>query len=340
MIEQEAPTSEAPVLLRQLQDAPPQTGVYGYQTLPKITEIPTLPNSGPVSSFTYSWTITEGYIEGETTKLTRALTALERVATLPKEEKRDALAGLIREYRNLVRDQRTVDQYVQYNRFWQNAIATDRARFDVLTELYHQLKAGNRDSAESIRKVLGKPVAPSFIRVDREGTSRITLKVPVHTDIEDKSFLDQARHAIEDLWRVDDSGIRYSVKVDFKSTSVSSLYRNGKAPRRGDHLDVLGHIARFPSNGGVLTTGAQFTNGGVGRYVVLGPGDLTPRTLAHEFGHLLGFGDGYVRGYRDLGEQGFEILELTAFFDDIMTAPREGRVQPTHFKLLMEALAK
>ena len=61
-------------------------------------------------------------------------------------------------------------------------------------------------------------------------------------------------------------------------------------------------------------------------------------TLAHEFGHILGFTDGYVRGYADLGEKGFEILELTSFFDDIMSAPREGHVQPTHFKLLLDAL--
>jgi hypothetical protein len=88
----------------------------------------------------------------------------------------------------------------------------------------------------------------------------------------------------------------------------------------------------------VLTTGAEFTHAVVGHYVALGPGDLSPKTLAHEFGHILGFNDGYVRGYTDLGEMGFEILELTAFFDDIMSAPREGRVQVTHFKLLMEAL--
>jgi hypothetical protein len=70
----------------------------------------------------------------------------------------------------------------------------------------------------------------------------------------------------------------------------------------------------------------------------LGPGDVTVRTLAHEFGHVLGFRDGYVRGYRDLGESGFEILELTSDFDDIMSAPREGRVLETHFRLIMEGV--
>jgi hypothetical protein len=78
----------------------------------------------------------------------------------------------------------------------------------------------------------------------------------------------------------------------------------------------------------------------VGRYVALAPGDLSTRTLAHEFGHVLGFRDGYIRGYRDLGERGFEILELTSVFDDIMSAPRDGHVRPAHFRLLIENLRK
>ena len=75
----------------------------------------------------------------------------------------------------------------------------------------------------------------------------------------------------------------------------------------------------------------------MGRYVALGPGDVSKRTLAHEFGHVLGFRDGYIRGYRDLAERGFEIIELTSVFDDIMSAPREGRVQPAHFQLILDA---
>ena len=72
--------------------------------------------------------------------------------------------------------------------------------------------------------------------------------------------------------------------------------------------------------------------------MALGPGEVSARTIAHEFGHLLGFRDGYIRGYRDLGSKGFEIIELTSVFDDIMSAPREGDVQVAHFELILEAL--
>src|SRR5262249_56651857 len=107
---------------------------------------------------------------------------------------------------------------------------------------------------------------------------------------------------------------------------------------KGAPIEVRAHAAKFPGDGAVVTTGAQTTHSLVGRYIALAPGDLSVRTLAHEFGHVLGFRDGYIRGYRDLGEHGFEILELTSVFDDIMSAPREGHVQAAHFKLIIDAL--
>ena len=65
--------------------------------------------------------------------------------------------------------------------------------------------------------------------------------------------------------------------------------------------DLQAHIARFPRDGAVLTTGANLTHVTPGRCVVLGPQDIAPHVLAHELGHILGFKDMYFRGYRDLG---------------------------------------
>jgi len=327
----EAVAREAPGLLHCLQDAPPQPVVYGYQLLPRIVRDPQAPESAPVRTFSYSWPITQGYVDGESEKLRRIENEFGRVAGAD-------FSRMIEEYQTLVANQRTIDQYVQYNRFWQRAIAMDRARFDQLTRLYEMMKSGDPEIGSAVAEVLGRPETPASVRVIRSAGGA-DLRVPVYTDIEDDAFLTNARTAIENLWQADDSGARYRVSIEFRRIPASQLYRGGNIPRRGDHLDMRAHVARFPSDGVVLTTGAETTHGFVGRYVALGPGDLSRRTLAHEFGHALGFRDGYIRGYRDLGGRGFEILELTSSFDDIMSAPRQGRVQAAHFRLIMDALA-
>ncbi len=68
---------------------------------------------------------------------------------------------------------------------------------------------------------------------------------------------------------------------------------------------------------------------------MLGPHAITPQILAHEFGHLLGFRDAYVRGYEDLGEDGFQVLEVSTDAADIMADPLAGSVQVKHFELLL-----
>jgi hypothetical protein len=334
-IRRDVSPDQATALLRQLEKAPPPVGIFGYRMLPRIVDIPQPPT--PIRSFSYSWPITESYIRGEESKLDRAKSDLVRLAPVTRAGKPERLSEIVSQYRELIRNQGTVDQYIEYNRFWQRSIAEDRRQYDRMTQVYAALKSGNPDTAATIREVLGKPKAPSFIRV-RAGSNRVVLQVRLYTDIDDDAYLSQVRTVIEDTWRVEDARTQYSVELDLRKVSATELYRGRTVPLNGEHIEIEKHVSRFPSDGGVLTTGAEFTHGSVGRYVALGPGDLAPKTLAHEFGHILGFNDGYVRGYNDLGERGFEILELTAFFDDIMSAPREGHVQATHFKLLLEAL--
>jgi hypothetical protein len=321
-----------------LQDAPPPAVAYGYGMLPRIIDPPADGKLEPVAVFSYSWPITEGYISGETIKLELAEAELSKVASSTAEDDTlQTMAQLVREYRTLVGNQTTIDQYIQYNRFWQQSIATDRPRFDQLTKLYDVMKVGEPDAAAVIREVLGKPAVPSFVRITRPLPGRIVLTVPVYTDIDDREFLARVKSTIEEMWQTRDSDVAYGVEIEFREVAVSTLYPDAGPPERGARFEMRSHAARFPADGAVLTTGAQSTHSLVGRYVALSPGNLSGRTLAHEFGHVLGFRDGYLRGYRDLTEQGFEILELTSVFDDIMSAPRQGHVQPAHFKLIIEA---
>jgi hypothetical protein len=327
----EVVTQQMPQLLPELRDRPPETAVYGYQILPVI--IPDLPTpSEPVSTFSYSWPITAGYVNGETIKLSHAEEALAGATKASDAESQQRLPGLVREYRSLVQNQRTIDQYVQYNRFWQASIAADRQRFDRLTAIYDSIASSQQGAAaEAIIEAVGKPEPPAFIQVRKEGNNRTVLRVPLYTDIEDDDFVAKAKSIIEDIWKATDGSMSYAVELDLRRVQ-------NMGPRPGDHIDLDAHVGKFPKQGGVLTTGAQSTHGVAGRYIALGPGDLFPRTLAHEFGHVLGFRDGYIRGYRNLGAGGFEILELTSVFDDIMSAPRQGVVQAAHFKLLLEQL--
>src|SRR5262245_19402917 len=328
MIDQQAPNTTASLPRLQKQEAPPALSArYGYGLLPRLVDAPP-PANPPVSVFNYSWPITDGYIAGENIKLDQAEATLRNVPNVSGEDKTALISNLILEYRRLLLNQRTIDQYIQYNTFWQRTIAQDRARFDQLTKVYELMKSNEADTAQAIREVLGKPAVPSFVQIDRSKPDSVIIRVPVYTDIEDDEFLAKAKIAIEELWEVQEGELKYLLEIEFSKVSPLA--------EQGARIEVRALESKFPSDGAVLTTGAQTTHSLVGRYVALAPGDLSVRTLAHEFGHVLGFRDGYIRGYRDLGERGFEILELTSVFDDIMSAPREGHVQAAHFKLLLE----
>jgi tetratricopeptide (TPR) repeat protein len=67
----------------------------------------------------------------------------------------------------------------------------------------------------------------------------------------------------------------------------------------------------------------------------VGSEDVPEESLAHEFGHLLGFRDEYVRGYRDLGTEGYEILEILPDGKDIMATSGGGGIHRYHFNALV-----
>ena len=329
---------DIPILLTELQEAPPQPVVYGYQLLPHIADNGPLDHK-PVATFSYSWPITRGYIEGEGIKLDRILPAMQQASSATGVAKSALTLSLISSYKELVSNQRVIDQYIEYNRLWQRGIAEERKRYDEMTKLYKLMQVADPDTALAIRQMLGQPLVPSGIKaVTDEENHRVVLHVPVYTDIENDSYLTLVKLTIERVWRAADADTSYSVDIEFRKVSTAALYEKDAAPKRGDHIDMKVHASRFPSDGVILTTGAEMTNAIVKRYLALGPGDISERTLAHEFGHLLGFPDGYIRGYKDLGDKGFEILELTSVFDDIMSAPRDGNVQPAHFKLILETI--
>ena len=328
----------APGLFPDVRDRrPPDPVVYGYRLLPPIDgSVPRDVERESLSVRSYSWSLTRGYIDDEREKLRRALL---RLSDLESQRGIEGLSELVDQYEELVDNQETIDQHIQYNRFWQRSVAENRPRFDQLNEVYDLMLAGDAEMEDAIRGVLGEPGVPTFVTVTRQGGS-VVVRLPVDTDIVNATYLDRLEAAAEGAWRASDGAIDYRLDVEFRSIAPGVLYLGEDAPSRGEHIDLPAHLARFGPNRAVLTTGAESTHAFVGRAVLLGTGALTTRTFAHEIGHLLGFRDGYLRAYSDLGSQGFEIRELTSRFDDIMTAPRSGSVTVEHFELVVGGIGE
>ena len=216
---------------------------------------------------------------------------------------------------------------------------TDRPR----GELEPELRRRADELSAAIREETLDPKPRDHVRVERSA-GEVRVIVPLCTDIDDAEFVESARDAIETAWHVVAGGVVHRVELLVRPVTAEELYcasaeagDDCHGPARGAPLPFREHALRFPRDGGGLTTGAGSTHVTARDCIVLGPHELRPRTLAHEFGHLLGFADGYFRGYRDLGGDGYEILEIVPDAEDIMTSPGTGRVHAYHFEALLAA---
>ncbi len=208
------------------------------------------------------------------------------------------------------------------------------------------LRARERALSREIHTATDRTRPPLFLRVENPRAHLWIVHVPFYTDIDDTEFVGAFKAAVERVWRLRDGEDEFRVQLSMEHVSVHRLYREATQcvrrgacgpPRPGERIDVNEHIALFPSGGGVLTTGAVSTHVAAGRGIALGAHDIAPHVLAHEVGHVLGFKDVYFRGYRDLGRDGYEIMEVGADPEDIMGAPAIGPVQRHHFKTLIDS---
>lgn len=345
---------DAPDLVGALRAEPPAPLAYGYGVVPILSaDAQAEPDREPALR-RYSWPHTRDLIGGVEREL-GALTA--RLAALPAGAgRRKALEELVEGYLRIEANTRNAGEHVRYNQLWQASIAEDPGRFARESQLIadllelrttgHELerappgetralleKRANalRDELDAVRH---RREPRAFLRVERSAEGRCTLHVPVYTDIGDASFRASVEAAIEGMWQVTEAGAEYRVDVDLRAVSPAMLYAPAAAPASGIHLDLPAHVARFAGDGGVLTTGAVATHVVAGRAIVLGPEPIARFVLAHEFGHVLGFRDGYLRGARDLGREGYEVSELEIDPADLMSSPATGRVLRSHFEAL------
>lgn len=367
--------SEVPELVADLRV--PDTKVPGYQILPRLTR-DDLAETQALSQSGYSWPQTERLILRARHQLAGLEIQLHRTQFLDSAPRRTALEKLARDYPGLRQDLANVEAHIQYNRFWQSVIAADRASYDRETLLYHDVVAREqvRDElryfdgtfanspvalqpafgllslanlrrtltrreallGERIDSALGQITTPAFVTLERRAHAWI-FRVPLYTDIEDRNFIAAAKEAIEALWRLSENDNMYRVEIEVSHLPGKLLYAESETPAEGEKIAVTEHLRHFPANAAILTTGALTTHV-ENNAIVLGPHSISPRVLAHEFGHVLGFRDRYIRGYRDLGKDGFEVLEAIADPRDIMGAPAMGSVLPAHFDNLIRAMSR
>jgi tetratricopeptide (TPR) repeat protein len=171
--------------------------------------------------------------------------------------------------------------------------------------------------------------------------------IPVITDIEDMGFLQEFKRAVEQRWclrdGLHDGEDEFRIEIELRRLSAVELYGNDsdaaesdkiKVPGQGEQISLIQHCRKFPKDAARLSSGARKTYIRAGCMFV-GPEDIGESTLIHEFGHLLGFADEYVRGYRDLGVEGYEILEILADGKDIMASISAGGIHRYHFDALI-----
>jgi tetratricopeptide repeat protein len=337
----------APDLLPKLEPAPPKT--FGYGILPRIVPDPAPKPPVKPEVVRFSWAWSDTLIARENAGLDTLEKDFEQIRTASPPGTQDAYEKLVADYKTRVECRRNIDADVDYNWLWQKQIAGNRPLFDLLqarldAEVQRLAQPG---STRGDIQPFVKFDPPPFIRFENPSPHEHLVIVPLYTDLADPSVVSAFVDAVETRWRATTGDDTYRVRLAVTTLTPKELYCGRddpaavspacSAPVAGEKIDLAAHASRFPDNAAALTTGAASLQITGPRALVLGPHDLSPRTMVHEFGHLLGFPDQYLRGYRDLGADGFQVLELVADQMDIMSSISTGSVSAAHFKGLIAA---
>ncbi|MHC4838041.1 MAG: hypothetical protein ACYTF3_07635 [Planctomycetota bacterium] len=317
--------SEAPELVARLEPAPPRTSGWGL--LPELIEDGPTHAVVPVErryalqgiSVNFASTFRDGRILAEHTS---------------RDPEQDLEAAVI-EYERVRGDMQNLQAHLSYHEQWQASVVDSTAYFrgrnevvaqarelDALVKEGHdeptprmvELEAAIREELEVFHEV-------SFLALEDTGDGQLVLPVRVLTDIDDEAFLAAFAEAVDDAWSGSEAAREQGLSIELvlEPVDLGTLYPEG-APEVGQTIDPKEHVARFPVDTLVMTTGGKSTHAWNGRCLVLGPGTIAPRTLAHEFGHLLGFSDSYLRGFdgRLDDPYGVVLVEWTGLLDDLM----------------------
>ena len=316
----------------------------GYQNLPKIEPNPPLAAITPRTK-TYS-------LENLQNRFTTVLHDTIELKNKNFITPRVALESLVTEFERLRWQLRNLESHLAYHAQWQLAAVEhvgfyaerNRIAATIREMLALQKNRGPPDLIDRLRQEIDesvsnfRPTTNLKIQVNEDGTQ--ILSVTLYTDIDDELFLATFREGVEDAFCNSAAARKqqFAVDLDIRQIAISELYPHG-APDRGSEINLKNHISLFPAGRLSLTTGAASTHAWVGRNITLGPNSTNRRTLAHEFGHLLGFSDAYLRSYlNDSNDHyGVVFLEWTGLNDNLMGSPGTGRVSEGMIETLIDA---
>lgn len=322
----------------------------GYGVVPEIVKEPP---ERPVALLK-----TEFSLQALAARTKRDLTALFRLNKRAATDRGAPLMDLVKAFERLRGRLRNLERNLSYHNFWQrSAIRKPRyyAERNKLAIVIGELMALRKKAADPERQAALqrrirdrvfriRKVRPGLAPTIKEiGDGALVLPVTIFTDIADEGFLNGFSESVRDLVSRSPTARKrqFSIDLRLRRMSINELYPDG-APRPGASIDRKSHLARFPKDAYVLTTGGRSTHVYTDRAIMLGPSPASRRTLAHEFLHLFGFLDAYVRSYTgDLKDPfGVTFVEWTGLTDDIMSSPGHGRVSDEIIETLIEAYFK
>lgn len=333
---------EKPILLTRLSPKPPEPRDTGYGLLPQILESASLAIVESTETY-YSLEWLERRLAEELLKV-EELDELLRIET--------AIEPMVIRFEKSLKTLRNLEDNLTYHGKWQKAVVRYPAYFSEKNELVAMARelgsmitnGSYPEQVDVLRQHLLKRVAPfrptRGLRIKEDEDGQKILPVSVCTDIDDADFLQAFQDGVQKSFSQSPAARANGFSIDLKwlTVRVETLYPDG-APVRGAKIDMEENHALFEGCSLVLTSGAPSLNARVGSRIFLGTEPISPRTLAHEFGHLLGFEDAYVRGYDgNPGDTyGVVIVEWTGLSSDLMSDSSRGQVTDEMIKTLITA---
>jgi len=333
---------EYPTLLTRLSLDSPEARETGYGLLPLLKENEP-PLSVELAQTFYSLKWVEDRLYAELQNANELYNQLSEPTDL--EDVVIRFEGSLKRLRNL-------EDNLNYHAKWQKAVAQYPTYYRNKNELVamarelHSLIVNDASPSQvaELRHQLLAQAAPFRLTrhlqiLSGKGDEKI-LPVTVCTDIDDSNFLQAFKDGVQETFSLSAAARaeKFSVELSWQLISADTLYPDG-VPVRGTHIDMDTHYALFTGCTLVLTSGAVSLNAGVGSRIFLGTGPVSPRTLAHEFGHLLGFEDAYLRGYDGdpVDPYGVVIVEWSGLSSDLMGDSERGQISDEMIKRLISA---